>query len=79
MMRKLSEGVYIEELNGVMIIHLDIPEMLAWAGFEDTEPNRDLMLSIAQRAVKKAFPDIPTTVLDAMSEAPKKRRETNVQ
>jgi len=56
-MRMLSPGVYFDDEK--KDYHIDIPEMLAWAEWEDTPENRDRMTEVVSSAFKEVHPTKP--------------------
>ena len=60
-LRKLGVGVYVDTERNEL--HVDIPELLHFAHWDDTPENRDQMTRIAQAAAAKAMPNVPQTVV----------------
>jgi len=48
--KKLGAGMYSVDNK----LEVDIPEMLAHFGYEDTEANRDLCVEIAEKAIRES-------------------------
>jgi hypothetical protein len=53
--RRLSVAFHLNRAKGQL--EIDIPELLAAAGWEDTEANRDEIMEIAMRAARIGMPD----------------------
>jgi len=60
-LRTLGVGVSVDEETNEL--HVDIPELLRFARWEDTPENRDKMTEIAQAAARQAMPNVPQTVI----------------
>jgi hypothetical protein len=60
-MRRIGVGVYVDDERGE--IHINIPELLDAANWDDTPENREKMMAIARKCATEAMPGVPQTVV----------------
>lgn len=59
-MRNVAPGLYLDEGNN---LHIDVPELLAHFGYDDTPENRDVLTREALRAFRQIYPNVPAHVV----------------
>ena len=55
---RVGPGLYLDGDE----LHVNVPELLSFAGILDTEENRDIAVKAAVKAAKETYPGVPVHV-----------------